>query len=147
MTTQYRDRFGNIAVSALLAPILLALIFFCYRLVHDDYTQWSANKSLNEFSYLSYQIERETKFIVKLGDEIMETRNLSVRYGEVSRESWITTDALRKACLDLQEAIGDYNIAVQPAYSITMSDPISMQIHQEVNPVAANYCIQYGNWR
>lgn len=146
MTTQYRDGFGNMAVSTLLAPILLTLIFFGYRLVHDDYTQWSANKNLNEHSYLSYRIERETRFIIKLGDEIKETRSFPALYSEVSRESWITTDALRKAYWDLQEVIGEYNRAVQPAYSISMGDPVSMQIHQKADPVATNYCIQYGNW-
>jgi hypothetical protein len=147
MQYRYRDVFGNMAVSALLTPIVFLIFSFVFMYAREEYSSWSANQSLNEFSHLTDRVERETQFVIKLGNEISEIRSWTVRKGENSRETGIVTVTLRDACLDLQRAVGDYNKAVQPAYSITMSDPISMQIHQEVNPVAKSYCIQYGNWR
>jgi len=137
--------FENIGVLAIIIPILSVFVIIVCMFAYDKYSSWSANRSLNEFSDLAYNIERETNFIIKIGDEIKEIRNYPVcKYCDFSREIGANNAIIRDSCGDLWRAIRSYNRVVQPAYSIIMSDPISMQIHKEINPLANEYCEESG---
>lgn len=139
--------FEDVAVSAIIIPVFLLISIFIFAWGHEKYFFWSAEAGLYEFDKLSHDIKRETNFIKKRGGEIAEIRSFSSRSGTLSRESYDERSVLMDSCIELKADVGRYNKLVQPAYSLVMSEPISMQIHKGFDSIAMSYCDKYGGWR
>jgi len=137
----------NIAALTVVAPVFILFFLIVFSWSYDKGVSWIAERGLYESSRLVCSIEREIDFIKRRGGEIAEIRKSTDRNGVEEKESWDERDVLRDSCISLKHEIGEYNRLIQPAYSIVMGDPISMQIHQKFDPTAMIYCDKYSGWR